>query len=117
MTPALTGLLDTTLGGTGFTLRHLLLVLVLAVGVCNLAAIAWNGRPGRRTCGALTRANGRCQRPMMRNGGCGIHGSGWVARETILTIFAGLALSLLVWNFEAAVGWLTSFTQQLPTSP
>ena len=43
----------------------------------------------------------------MRNDGtgCGIHGTGWVARDVTLCIVAAVGFSLLFWNFEDVVAW------------
>lgn len=102
MNPEPTFILDVPLGDTGLTVRHAVVAVVVLAMAVSIIVTLWNGRRGRRTCGAPRRRGGRCRRPI-RAGGCGIHGSGWVARDVALGIVGALGLSLLFWNFEAAL--------------
>lgn len=106
MNPDAFQVLNIPLGDGGITVRHVIVAAIIVLMALSIISTLWNGRRGRLTCGAPRRGEGRCRRPMRSDGsGCGIHGTGWVARDVTLGIVAAVGFSLLFWNFEDVVAW------------
>lgn len=102
-------ILDIPLGDSGFTFRHAIVAVLLAVMLVLILGTLLNGRSSRHLCGAPRRGGGRCRRPVTPSSkDCGIHPGGWVARDVTLSILVGVVGSLVFWNFEAVVAGIGS---------
>lgn len=108
-----TWVLDLDPFGNGITVRQIAIAAIVVAGIINILVTLANGRPGRRTCGAPRRHEGRCRRPIRGGAGCGIHGSGWIGRDISISIVGGIALVLLLLNFEAVVAWIGTQTSNV----